>query len=699
MAKSENNLKRIQKNVEESYLTNRHNYLDYHDSMRFLYKSTLTEDEISLLKQLGRPTLEFNIMEAYVSRLCGEFSKQEPSMVVRQEDMFQQVDPRLPQLVEGITRAIFDDARNDYLEYETYRNMMSGGFDVWKVFTDWSNEMSFNQDIKVKRVFDPTLCGFDITAKESSKADGRYCFELFPKPLSILEKEFGTKILDGIKPTKDIGGFNWCFSGAQEPIALVGDYYEKQYKDATIVQLVTGQTMTVDDYEQQMESFNKRSLFMQAPGIIGKPRRTKIVTIKQCHIIQDKIIFEKDTDYRHLPLVFFAGNSARIREGAQGNYKEITRSYIKNAMGIQRLMNFAGQSLANELENIVQHKWVVAKRAIPKNYQDAYRNNQVPNVVIFNDVDENGKEIPPPREVQRAPAPPEVANTFMNASQIMQSVLGSYDAQLGINNNQLSGVAIQEGATQSNATAMPYIIGFLRGMNQTAQIIVDLIPKYYDTPRTVPIVKQDGKRDYVLINHQQGIPLQYSSNALQIKVSAGVNFAIQQQQALNAILSLAKESPLFQQFINQYGLEVLLDNIDIRGIDQLKQSAAEFMKKLQQEQAQQAQMAQAMNPAMLKKQELDQKERKMQMDAQLDAARIANEQESTATDRILALAQIGEMTDKVTLERDKVQAENARTASEAAVDLADVKHRHAMDLLNLHHTNMNKQQSAQRSSS
>jgi len=680
-------LKSVKKRIEESYITNRDNYEDYNRSRRFLYKSTLTEDQISLLKELGRPTLEFNICEAYVSRLCGEFSKQEPSIEVRQEDGLQQMDPRMPKLVEGITRSIFDDAKTDYLEYETYKETLSGGFSVWKVYTDYTNPMSFNQQIKVKKVFDPTLCGFDVCARESSKCDGNYCFELYPKRISDIEKEFGSKAIKDLKVTKEIGGFNWCFTGAEDDIALIGDFFEKRQKKATIVRLVTGDVMTTDDYDQMVEQFNAKGMFMQAPGIEGKPRKTMLTTIYHAQVLQNKILMEEETDYNHLPLVYFSGNASIIRDSGQGNAKEITRSYVKNAEGIQRLMNFSGQSLANELENIVQHKWVVAKKAIPKNYQDAYRNPQVANVLVFNHVDETGKEIPPPREVQRTPAPPEVTNTFMSASKVMQSILGSYDAALGINNNQLSGLAIQEGATQSNAAAMPYIIGFLKGLNQTAQIIVDLIPKYYKTPRTVPIVDSAGRKEYVLVNHEQGIPLKYNTNALQIKISAGVNFAIQQEKALNVIIQLSKESPLFQQFINQYGLDIFLDNIDIRGIDQLKQSATQFMKQLQEQQAEQAQMAKMMNPAALKDRELSQKDKKIEIDAQLDSARISNEQEGLATERMLALAQIGKMTDDQTLEANKIQAENARTASESILKMNHQQHTHAIDLLSMHHKN------------
>jgi len=71
-------LDKIKQSVEQSYTYFRPNYERFHQFMRFVYKSTLTEDDIAVLATLGRPQIEFNMMEAYISRLRGEFSITNP---------------------------------------------------------------------------------------------------------------------------------------------------------------------------------------------------------------------------------------------------------------------------------------------------------------------------------------------------------------------------------------------------------------------------------------------------------------------------------------------------------------------------------------------------------------------------------------------------------------------------------------------
>jgi hypothetical protein len=355
----------------------------------------------------------------------------------------------------------------------------------------------------------------------------------------------------------------------------------------------------------------------------------------------------------------------------------MARPYIYNAEGMQKLINFAGQQLANELENILQQKWVVAKEAIAANYQDCFNRPEIASTIVYNAFAVDGTPLPPPREVNRMAAPPEAAATFSGGPQFLQSIIGSYDASLGINKNQLSGVAIVNGATQSNATAMPFIVGLIKGLNQGANIITDLIPKYYTTPRTVPVVGMDGKRGDALINHQQGQQINYSTNDLQVSVSAGVSFAIQQQQALEAMLGLAKESPLFAQFINQEGLEILLDNIDIRGIDQLKMAAGQYMQQIKQQQQNQP------NPQMvqlqLAQQAAQETAKKNQAETQLKAGQLSINEKEADTNRMLALAKIGQSVDEIELKHDKVQSENTRSAVDLAIKTADLHHGHAKD--------------------
>lgn len=578
-------LNRIKKNIEKSHEYFQDNVKRFNYFRQFVFQSSLSEADRVALKETKKPILEFNSLEAFISRLRGEFSKQEPSIAVRLLD-HSGLDPNLPLILEGHLRSIFDEANHNGCSYEVYTDILSGGFSAMKIWTEYQHEKSFDQVIKIGRVYDPTLVGFDPLAVLPHKGDGRYCFELIPKTKEEFQAEYPDIDLSTLKFSR-IEGFNWSYQSNQEEVLLLCDYYVKKKKSKKLVRLSNGHTLLSEEYQKLAQYWQEIGRLDQIPDIVEE-RTTSLETIHRYRLIESTVLSHEETSYQFLPIVYVDGNSIRLTNNGQA--KQVTRPYVYHALGNQKLKNFAGQCLANELENMVMHKWKVAAESIPEKYLEAYTNPQKASVLIYNAFLEGSQgtiALPPPQEVGRVSAPPEIIQTFTSADATMQSILGSYDASLGINNNQLSGVAIVEGATQSNAAAMPYVVSFLQSINQVAQIIVDLIPKYYVTPRTLPVTLPDGKRNYALINQQGGIVLKYRCEQLEVCVSAGVNFAIQKSRALQQIIALMQASPLFAQFINTEGLPILLDNLEIRGIDQLKSQTETFVQQIKTQQQQQ----------------------------------------------------------------------------------------------------------------
>lgn len=683
--KYQDEINRLKKNVKNTYTYFEPNYKRFNYFRKFVFDSSLNDDDKMVLDALKKPKIEFNIGEAYISRLRGEFSKQQPSIIVTADDGAQ-VPSELINVVTAHLRHMLFDANKNSCEYNVYTDILSGGFSAIKIWTEYAHPMSFNQVIKFDRVYDPTLVGFDPLARAPHKGDGRFCFELFPKSKEEFEEEYPHIDLHGIDFTRHVDGFNWSYSNNQEDILLICDYYEKKKKRKKIVQLVNGYVMTVDDYALFMEEWNNSGMIEQAPAVKGKPRWTDIETICRYRFIENKVIEYRETDYPALPIVFVDGNSILIREGTQqGAFIQMTRPYIYHLKGLQQLKNFAGQTLANELENLVQHKFKVAKESLPdeQSYLDAYTNIQIANTLVYKAFKDNDPKIPvpAPMEIQRVPPPSEVISTFTLVDQMAQSILGSYDASLGINDNQLSGTAIVEGATQSNAAAMPYIVGFLQALSQVANIIIQMIPKYYVTPRTIPTVNEDGEREYKEINKPGSMYLNYDENALSVKVEAGVNFAIQKSRSLQQIIAMSQAMPIFGQFMNAKGLKVLIDNLEIHGTEQLKELAEQFMKEMaQQQQMQQQQQQEAMknNPMVLKakneqmKIQLDAKQDEVENNIKVAELEIDKQKADTAFLQVLA----GMNQSKAQLEIAHVQAQATET-------------KHALDIA-LKHTDMNK---------
>ena len=244
-AKVDSNRGRIQANIKDSHQYFQENAKRFNFFRHFVFKSSQSSTDVALNQELQRPQIEFNIMEAFMSRLLGEFAKQEPNIKVSQSDSaLQPVDPMLIKVLDGFCRSIFFESNRDNMEYELYRDIISGGYSVFKVYTEYANEMSFDQNIIIKRCFDPTLTGFDKMATASHKGDGMFCYECFPRNKEEFEAEYGKDSTSKMKFQSKNGmtdneklDFNWSYANEDKDIVMVVDYWEKKKSKLKIVKI------------------------------------------------------------------------------------------------------------------------------------------------------------------------------------------------------------------------------------------------------------------------------------------------------------------------------------------------------------------------------------------------------------------------------------------------------------------------------
>lgn len=676
--------------VSESYFYFKDNCDRFNYFQEFIYSTALSPSDISKLQILQKPTIEFNVLESYISRQMGEFADHEPGLAVSVADSVfpQNINKKLSQtidVVEGHTREIISQVTNDGFEDKIYKDLLSGGFSVAKCSTDYINPMSFEQKICIDRVFDPTLCGFDPMARASHKGDGRYCFELIPKTKDEFEKEFGKEATKNMEFTRNVKEFNWSYKNSERKIVLLCNFFEKVARKEKIAKLSNGKTILSKHYKQILEVWDKMQRIEQPPEIIEE-RYTMIETVENYIFSQNEIYEHNKTDYGKLPLVFFDGNSVMLKQKGDGSTSQMTRPYVYQAKGVQMLKNFAGQTIGAEIENMVEHKFMAAIESIPEDYRDAYDNPQQAQTLVYNAFyDKNPEQpLPPPREIQRTPTPQIVQETFMGTDAVTQTILGSYDAQMGITNGQISGKAIQQGAMHSSAAAKPYLMGFINGLNRIGEIILDLIPKYYVTPRSIPVLKSNGLRDYQIINdsnNPESIKISYKPEDLQIKIEAGINTNLQKQMALQQIIQLMSASELFAAFMNQDGLSSLLDNVDIRGIDDLKIKAEEFMQRMKEQQEAQAGKPDPMQEMVqgqiqveqakveVEASKVEQRREQAQGELQIKAGQLAIDKEKADLEFLYMLAEAEQLDAKSAREQARLDADMTKDAVEMAMKM------------------------------
>ena len=708
-------LARIKKNIETSYKYFNDNYKRFREAKRYVYKETINQKQRSLMEDLGRPVVEFNLGAAAINRLLGEFADHEPGIEVSPAEGVP-VNQQVLDVVEGSIRSAIYQANKNSFSRLIYKDELSGSFSVGKVWTDYASSMSMNQSIYWGHVFDATLVGFDPLARASHKGDGQYSFEIAPMTEEDFKREYPDVAVADLNYLQDVGGFSWSYKDSENnKIVLVCDYYEKKKKKTKIVKIADGQIMTAKNYKKMQEIWAQAEMLgeiIEQMPIVTASRMTTLETICNYKLIGSKIISYEETDYSYLPHVFFDGNSEILTNGPEGASYQFCTPYYYHARGAQDMMNFSGMALANNTENLSMAQFIIKKEAIPQeqDYIDMITTPQKGGTIVVNAFNENNPDQPIPdpiRLVEHAPLPPEVMGAFSNSVGLIQAILGGMSSNPSNDQNYISGKAIVESIAADNATAMPFVDGYLAGLTQMAQIHVDLMPKYILGKRTIPIIKKNGEKIAQDVN-TEGMPaLNYQQGAIKVNVEAGVNFKVQQDKALNQLIGLMQASPGFAEFMNsEEGLKILVKNLNIYSADELQEAVPKWVQQQAQQKQEAMKMQQEMaqqDPRMIKAQadvkkvQID--ERKQQVDEQQQSFDNYMSIAEQAREDKLADAKVIETESKVSQSEinSLVRLEESQTslevhALEAATKIAEIHSREHDKALSLHASHLSERE-------
>lgn len=640
---------RAKKNIDTAYEYFKPNYDRFNKFVQMTFVSTLTANEKQFLLSKNRPLMDFNIMEPYISRLRGEFAKSQIDIKCNGKDG-KEVDPELIKFIEGYLRNIFHEMKVRGIEYDLLTYNLAGGFSGAKVYMDRKSEKSFHLEVKVEPVWDPTLMGFDMFAKSQDKNDGEFFYEAYPQNRRLFEEEYPDLDIEGISVNNNYNGLKWSYrTESNEEVVLLVDYYYKKRVRKSVVMLSDGQTMTTDDYDKFVQEWIESENIAQVPQIIAGPETRKITRICRYKMIGTQILEEEETDLKSFPYVYIDGNSALIKNPDASAVQFMTRPYVYNAVGPQKLKNFAGQSLAYGMMKMIQSPFMASAESLRGQEAEPWRNPQDANILIYNGFKGNNPEVPlqPPIQLAPTPLPPEIMGTFEGMDAAMMNSLGQFDASMSkLTEHEMSGVAYREMATLSNAAAKPYIESMIRGMQSIAVKIVELIPQAHTLAGKVPIMDSQGRRSHVDINKAGSLMMDFDPDELDVKLEAGPSFGVQQDRALQALNATAKAFPGFAEFIHAKGLPILVDNLkDIRGSDDLILLADAYEQEMQQ---MRAQMAQQPSPEAMKMQVAQEK---VQIEANIAQQKMVNEDRIA---KIKALTDIGKL--KIEKESNKIEA-------------------------------------------
>ena len=138
-----------------------------------------------------------------------------------------------------------------------------------------------------------------------------------------------------------------------------------------------------------------------------------------------------------------------------------------------------------------------------------------------------------------------ITASSLQAVDEIKSVVGIHDASLGENGNETSGKAILARQRESDTATYAYIDNLARALRLLGKILIDLIPRVYDSERIVRVLGVDGSEKQVEVNRRIGDVVLHDLTVgkYDVTVSVGPSYATQRIEAANSMIEFMRALP------------------------------------------------------------------------------------------------------------------------------------------------------------
>lgn len=369
---------------------------------------------------------------------------------------------------------------------------VEGGIGYWRVIYDYEDDDSFNQELRLIKINDPRSVYIDKDIKEADGSDARYGFVFEDEPKDLFDKNHpDDKDVGGpaIMGSYDAGWYN------RNTVRVCEYFRKKEKKDRLVAYEVQGQQ--IKERWSKLDAGTKSALKLlldnEDPSI--KIRDIIVNDIEWFKIAGNTIIDRKPWIGNYIPLIRVVGTEI-VLDGQMDRYGN-TRALLDP----QRMYNYNSSNYVEMVALQPRAPFIASAESI-EGHEDDFANANTRNhsVLTFNAYTEDGKELQPPRRE----APPQIVPAYVSGMQIAENQMmmasGQYQAQMGENENAKSGVAINARQRQGDRATYHFIDNLAVAIRFTGKVLLDLIPKIYDTQRILLIQGLDNSISQVTID-------------------------------------------------------------------------------------------------------------------------------------------------------------------------------------------------------
>ena len=492
----------------------------------------------------ARPCLTINKLPQHVRQVTNDQRQNRPAAKVIPVD--DNADVEVADIFNGMIRHIEYISDADVAYDTACENQVAYGEGYIRLLTEYCDDNTFEQDIKIGRVRNSFSVYMDPMIQDPTGADAKWCF--ITEDLTREEYERMYPNAAPVTTLQSLGVGDQSISNwLNEDTVRVADYYYVDYDRATL-----------NLYPGNQTAFSGTPEDKQLKAFFGKPIRSRESDrpkVKYCKINGYEILEQNEWAGKWIPVIRVVGNEFEV------DGRLYVSGLVRNAKDAQRMYNYWVSQEA-EMLALAPKAPFIGYGGQFEGYENQWKTANTTNwpyLEVNPDVtDGQGAILPLPQRAQPPMASSGLLQAKAGASEDIKATTGQYDASLGMHSNERSGKAILARQREGDVGTYHFGDNLARSVRNIARQLVDLIPKIYDTQRVARIIGEDGDTKMVRVNPDQAQPVNkivdqagiviekiYNLNVGKYDVVAvtGPGYATKRQEALDAMSQLLQGNP------------------------------------------------------------------------------------------------------------------------------------------------------------
>lgn len=497
----------------------------------------------------ARPCLTINKIDAYIRQVTNQQRMQRPRIKVHPVNNL--ADYKIAQVIEGMTRHIEVNSNADTAYDTAFDYAVRMGWGYWRVNTRYVSEDSFDQEIYIDTVDNPFTVYFDPNSILPDGSDAEKCLITTVMDKKVF-KDYYPDADDGANFQPKSTGDDTASWVTKEDIRIAEYFYIEREK-AKLYLLSDGTKQFADS-----ASFFDR--VEQAGLTVIDERSSFKKAVKWCKMTAMEILEEKVWAGKYIPVVPCYGAQVIVDD------KRKKYGLVRFAKDPQRMYNFWRTSMTESVALAPKAKWLLAEGQDEGHENEwALANIKSSPVLRYKQTDIEGRAAPVPTRLQPEPPPTGVMEAAAAISNDLQMVLGILDPNQ-LPSGNISGKALQGQQSQTDLSNFHFYDNMTRSIRHTGKIILDLIPKIYDTQRVMRIIGSDGQPDMTTINQKSEVGEVLNDVTVgeyDVVMDTGPGFQSKRQQAVESMMPLLTGNPELFKIAG----DLVFRNMDFPGAD------------------------------------------------------------------------------------------------------------------------------------